>query len=159
MTACQHLPLAVTLVICETPASDEKGSPDSHFPPGHPILFSISSHETSVSHGSKLCKIQLPIPLLPTFSISSRFYRNRTLCLLPHTSHAHSYLQNPTWVSTHPEVFIGDFHSAVSPTPLKFHNTYISVFTWQLSCLTPLCYSYEFEPHEIADIFNLCSSI
>ena len=65
---CQHLPLALTLVICETPASDETGSPDSHFPPGHLILFSISSHETSVSHGSKLCKLQLPIPLSPTFT-------------------------------------------------------------------------------------------
>lgn len=65
MTACQHLPLALTLVICETPVSDQTGSPDSHVPPGHPILFSISTHETLMSLGSKLCKIQLPTPLSP----------------------------------------------------------------------------------------------
>lgn len=142
VTACQHLPLALTLAIWETPASDEPASPDSLFPPGHPILFSISLHETSMSHGSKLSKTQLPIPLSPTFSTSSRFYRNRILCLLPHTSHAHSSSPESYLSFNSPRSLYGDFHSAVSPTPLKFHNTYISVFIWQLSCLTPLCYSY-----------------
>ena len=140
MTACQHLPLALTLVICESPASDQTGSPDSHVPPGHPILFSISTQDVT---WVKALQNTAPNSLVTPPSASPLGSTRIGIYACSHTPLMFIlHLQNPTWVSTHPEVFIGDFHSAVSPTPLKFHNTFILVFIWQLSCLTPLCYSY-----------------
>lgn len=55
------------------------------------LFYSPSPHKKTQCHmGQSFAKYSPQFPCHPTYSISSRFYKNRNLCLFPHTSHAHS---------------------------------------------------------------------
>ena len=57
--------------------------------PSRASYFILHLH-TRCHMGQSFAKHSSQFPCHPTFSISSRFYKNRNLCLFPHTSHVHS---------------------------------------------------------------------